>query len=62
MQVSKLMTRATVFHTCSALSLVGLLVDDKTVDGNNCPDLILFLLTTDAEDLVVNLDRGKVLR
>ena len=54
------MAAATVVHGSSPLSLVGLLIDDEAVRCHDCTNLVLFLLTTDAEDFVVHLDRCEV--
>ena len=60
MEVSKLMARASIDHVGTTLSLISLLINDKAVVGNNCADFIFFLLATDAEDLVVNLNANEV--
>ena len=56
----KLMARATIDHRCSALSFISLFVDYKAIICNYCTNLVLFLLSTDAEDLVVNLNADEV--
>mmetsp|Transcript_25042 Transcript_25042/g.31340 ORF Transcript_25042/g.31340 Transcript_25042/m.31340 type:complete len:246 (-) Transcript_25042:854-1591(-) len=59
-QVGKLMTRATIFHAGATLSLIGLLVNDEAIGGDDGANLVFFLLATDAEDLVVDLNRREV--
>lgn len=49
-------------HMSALLSLVRLFVDGEAISGNYRADFVLFLLTTDAEHLVVNLNRYKVFR
>ena len=61
-QVSQLMSGATILHGCTLLSLIRLLVNHKTVSCDYCSNIVLLLLSTDAEDLVVHLDRGEVFR
>ena len=55
------MARTTVLHVGAPLSLVSLLVDHEAVSGNDCANLVFFLLSTDAEHLVMDLDRGEIL-
>ena len=60
MQVGKLVSRAPVAHRSPSLSLIGLLIDDKTVIRDNCADFIFFLFTANAEYFVVNLNADEV--
>jgi len=55
------MPRSTILHGGASLNLIGLLVDDKAVRGYDCSDLVLLLLSTDKEDLILDLDRGEIL-
>jgi hypothetical protein len=61
MEVGKLMPRPTILHSGASLDLISLLVDDETVSGDDGSDLVLLLLSTDKEDLILDLDRGEVL-
>lgn len=56
------MTAASPFHWGKSLSLIGLLVDEKTVISNDGTDLVFLLLASNAKDLVVNLDTREVFR
>lgn len=62
MQVRKLVTRPAVAHASATFCLESLFVDDEAFIGDNSADFIFFLLATHYENLVVNLDRGKVFR
>ena len=61
MQVGQLVSGAPVAHRGPPLCLIGLLVDNKAVISDNCADFIFFLLTANAENLVVDLDADEVL-
>ena len=62
MQMGKLVARTTIFHACTPLNLISLLINHKAVRGNNCSNFVFFLLSTDAEHLVVDLDGSKIFR
>ena len=54
------MTWATISHRGLSLNFICLLVDDEGVLCYDCSNLILFLLSADAEHLVMDLDACKV--
>ena len=55
------MSGSTIAHRSFPLSFVRLLVNYETVIGDDRADLILFLFTANAKDLVVDLDAHEVL-
>ena len=56
MQVSQLMPRPCILHRSSLNDFVCLFINEKGVVRVNAPDIIVFLLTSDNEDLVLRLD------
>ena len=59
-KVGKLVPRAAISHGGLSLYFICLLVDDKGVLRNDSSNLILFLLSADAEHFVMDLDAGEV--
>ena len=55
-QMSQLMTRATILHVCAALNIISSFVNNQAVSCHDCPNVIFFFLTSDAEYFVLNLD------
>ena len=60
-QVGKLVAAATVLHHRSFLGLERLFVNDESVIGDDCANLVFLLFSSNAEHLVMNLDADKVL-
>ena len=56
------MARSAILHVGSAFHFIGCFVDDKAVSGDDCPDVVFFLFTSNAEDLVLDLNRAEILR
>ena len=59
-KVGKLVPRAAISHRGLSFYFICLLVDDKGVLRYNCSNLILFLLSADAEHFVMDLDTCEV--
>lgn len=59
-KVCELVTRATVVHIGTGLSFISLFVDGEAVCGNHSTNFVFLLLTTDAENLVMDLYRHEV--
>ena len=60
-EVGKLVARATILHMGPALHLVGCFVNHKAIGGNDRSDVVFLLFASDAEDLVLDLDRAEIL-
>ena len=61
-KVSELMARSSILHWSTPFYFVCLLIDNKAISSDDRSDLVFFLLTTDTEHLVLNLDWGEILR
>ena len=59
-KVGKLVTRAAISHRGLSFNFICLLVDDEGILRHDCSNLIFFLLSTDAEHLVMDLDACEV--
>lgn len=55
------MARPWVDHEGSLLDLVSLFVDDVALVGEHRTNIVLFLLTTNEEDLILSLNRSELL-
>lgn len=58
----QLVARSGIDHVCSFMYLILLLVDYEAFVGKDGSNVILLLLTTNEKDLVLCLNRRKILR
>ena len=56
----QLVTRSSILHVCSTLNIIRGFVDNKAVSSHDCPDIVFFFLTSDTENLVLNLDWAEI--
>ena len=60
-EVGELVAGAAILHVGPALHLIGCFVNHKAIGGNDRSDVVFLLLSSDAEYLVLDLDRAEIL-
>ena len=59
-QMCQLVSRSSVLHVCSTLNIIRGFIDNKAVSCHDCPDIVFFFLTSNAENFVLNLDWAEI--